>query len=202
MAKVIKIKPGEDLSSENIYKAIAALDKGETKKYVCGILGIAYNTKRLQTIIDSHLDRLVFEKTQKAKRRGKPVLKPEAASMVESYLVSGSLEAVAKSHYRSTATVKSTLREHGALLKSAKTDYFNPLMLPEQCVTSTLEEGSLVWSSRYNAPAEIVKSYGGAVYKIWVLSTNGQYAFQPIEELGCLKHLEDLGVNILRAVKE
>jgi len=65
-----------------------------------------------------------------------------------------------------------------------------------------LEVGELVWSSRYNSPAEVIKWLGGTGYRIWILGENSQFAAQPIEELGSLRHLQELGVNITRIIRE
>lgn len=200
--KRIKVKAGEDLSPENVLRAIEALEKGSTKKVACGMLGIAYNTTRLKTIIETYHDRVAFVKRQKAKRRGTPVLVPEAIMMIEEYLESGSMEQVSKARFRTTALVKETLNKYGALLKAAKTDYFNPMLMPDECMADSLSKGDLVWSSRYNAAAEVDSLVKEGVYRIWVLGTQCQFAMQPIEELGSLKHLEELGVNIKRVVKE
>jgi len=198
----IKLKVGEDLSPANVLRTIEALAGGCTKKVACGMLGISYNTSRLQNIIDSYNERIEFVAKQKARRRGKPVLVPEAVSMIEEYLGTGSMEAVSRSHFRTTALVKYTLEKYGALLKAAKTDYFDPLPLPDECVALSLTKGQLVWSSRYNAPAEVDCVYPNDVYRIWVLGPQCQFAMQPIDELGSLKHLEDMGVNIKRVVQE
>lgn len=202
VAKRVKLKPGEDLSAGNVKRAIAALDKGETKKAACGILGIAYNTTRLATIIERYHENVAFEKKQRAARRGKAVDTEEAVSMIEQYLAEASMESVAKTHWRGTALVKATLSKHGALLKSPKTDYHNPELLPDECVVDTVKVGQLVWSSRYNGPAEVDAVYPNDVYRIWVLGPQCQFSMQPIEELGSLKHLEDLGVNIKRIIME
>lgn len=200
--KRIKLKAGEDISGVNVQRAIDSMIDGGTKKDACAILGISYNTKRLQRIIDGYHDRLEFEKKQKAKRRGKPVDNYEAVSIIEAYLITGSMEAAAKQHWRSTSIIKQTLLKHGALLKAAKSDYFNPMLLPDESMAEDFAKGDLVWSARYNNVAEVDKVYGNNVYRIWVLGTNCRYAMQPVEELGSLKHLEKLGVNITRIIQE
>lgn len=194
----IKVKAGEDLSPNNIERAIESLDKGSTKKVACDILGIAYNTKRLANIIEGHENKKRFDKEQRAKRRGKPISDEELIGMVEQYLECGSIEQVAKSHWRGTALVKAALSRVGALLKSPKTDYFNPILLPDECVAESFEVGQLVWSARYNCAAEVDGIFSEGVYRLWLLGKEKQFAFQPVEELGSLKHLEELGVNIKR----
>lgn len=197
--KRVKVKPGEDLSEGNVEKVISSLDEGCTKKHACSILGIAYNTKRLSSIIEGYKNRKDFEKKQRAKMRGKPIDPQERASIIQSYLESGSMESVARGHWRSVAVVKKELENCGALLKGSKKDYFNPLMVPDICVSSSFNEGELVWSSRYNCVAEILKYYDKQdAYKIWVHGSESQFAIQATEDLGSLAHLADLGVNIKR----
>lgn len=200
--KRIKVKAGEDLSPANIDRVIQMLSEGCTKKAACEALGISYNTKRLTSIIEGHEARMDFEKKQRAKMRGKPVSKEEVTSMIQQYLTTGSMEQVAQGHWRSTAVVKQVLENHGALLKAQKTDYFNPMLLPDECVAESFEKGELVWSARYNCAAEIDKCYGNDTYRIWILGPNCQFAIQPLEELGSLKHLQALGVNIQRIIQE
>jgi hypothetical protein len=202
MAKLIKLKVGEDLSEANVLKTIKSLEDGCTKKVACEMLGIAYNTKRLQTIIENLVDRLAYEKSQKAKRRGTPVGDSEAASMIEDYLTNGSMDQIAKTHFRSLNVVKEVLSRNGALLKTPATNYFDPILLPDMCVSTSFENGELVWSARYNCAAEIIKKHADDVYQIWLLGTNNQFAYQPTEELGSLKHLAKLGVRVDRIVRE
>lgn len=196
MGKIIKVKAGEDLSPANIQRALSSMEDGGTKKSACEILGISYNTKRLQTIIDNYIEDVEREKRFKAKKRGKPIDGDELVSIIETYFNTGSIQETARSHYRGILLTKQALSEHGALLKAKATDYFKPELLPDECVREDFQPGQLVWSSRYNTFAEVVKQYKNS-FRVWLLKDK-QYAYQPPEELGDLSHLQKLGVNLER----
>lgn len=195
MAKSIKVKAGEDLSPAAITRAIELLENKGTKKAACGVLGIAYNTKRLQTIIDNYTQAAAADKRLRAKKRGKPVDKAEAKSIIYAYLTSGSMEEAGKVNFRPVAVVSRILEEYGARLRAPSTNYFDPILLPDACMAESFEEGEYVWSARWNALAEIKQKRNPEEYLIWVLGANSQYSYQPPEELGSLKHLQELGIN-------
>ena len=194
--KRIKLQVGEDLSSKNVKGVIAYLggDKA-TKKVACEMLGIKYNTTRLANIIESHLEDEERIKRLRSKKRGTPILKEEACSIVSEYLISRSYDSAAKQHFRSVALVKATIHKYGADLISKKTDYFKPIMLPELSRREYFEKDEIVWSARYNCMARILDPVKGG-YWVWVLGSNAQQSAQATEELGSLASLTELGVNL------
>lgn len=195
MAKRVKVQAGEDLSPAAITRAIALLEDKGTKKAACGILGISYNTKRLQTIIDNYTQEAEIDKRLRAKKRGKPVDRDEARSIIYAYLTSGSMEESAKTNFRPVTVVSRILEEYGARLRAPSTNYFDPILLPDKCVSESFEVGEYVWSARWNALAEIKEKRKPTEYLVWILGGNAQYSYQPPEELGSLKHLQDLGIK-------
>lgn len=200
MAKRIKVKAGENLSDENIERVIAYLEEPKaTKKVACEMLGIAYNTKRLQTIVDNYTERAAIEKRLRAKKRGTPVEIDEAKTIIVEYLTSGSIDATAKSHFRPISVIHKTIDKYGARLRAPRTDYFDPQMLPDECVSDSFEPGEYVWSTRYNTLAQVRKKIENQnAYQIWVMGRNAQNSFQPPEELGKLSHLEALGIDFTK----
>jgi hypothetical protein len=90
------------------------------------------------------------------------------------------------------------LAEYGIPLRNtAKSDYFkNVPLIPEKSITENYVEGDLVFSSRYNCLAEICKLHGtterdGQVYRIYLLGSEQQYAYQPYYELADLSGIQE-----------
>ena len=80
MARTRKASIDNDkLTDTNIARVIKLLnptpesgEKAITKKTACEIIGIAYNTTRLGTLIESYEERIAKEKAKRAEKRGKP----------------------------------------------------------------------------------------------------------------------------------
>jgi len=198
----VKLQVGEDLSGANITNVIAYLETDKsTKKAACQMLGIKYNTSRLASIIENHIEDVARNKRIRSKKRGTPVLKEEACSIISEYLIGRSYDKVAKQHFRSIALVKATVRKYGADLISKKTDYFSPILLPELSIRDSFEVDEIVWSARYNCMARIMSPVKGG-YWVWVLGSNSQQSAQATEELGSLESLSDLGVNLKQIAGE
>lgn len=196
----IKVKAGEDLSPANIERVIKYLEAdGATKKVACEILGIAYNTSRLGSIIDNYIADKEREKELRARKRGKPVEHDELLSIIETYFLTASMEETARQHYRSQEIVKKVIVQNGADFRSTSSDYFKPKLIPDLAVREKFDIGELVWSARYNCFA-VVRGECKGGYWIRILGNHSQNAAQPPEELGSLKHLEALGLNMKRLV--
>ena len=70
------------ISEAKIRQALWMLKKNKTKKVVCDHLGIAYNPKRLQTILDNFQIKTVREKELKRKARFKEFTNKEKEEIV------------------------------------------------------------------------------------------------------------------------
>lgn len=158
----MRIKKHENLTKTNISKVIELLNpEGEakpiTKKEACSILNIAYNTKRLDTIIQEHLDDIERVSRMKAKLRGTPASDDEIKWVIRGYLGGENVSEIASRMYRSPAFVKAIIEKIGVPMKLADSDYegIRSAMLPEQCVAEEFEEGELVWAIRKNSIAKI-----------------------------------------------
>lgn len=186
-----------EASADDFKAVIAYLDtEGSTKKKACEMLGIAYNTKRLDTLIEGFLQKQEAHREFRAKKRKEPVTPVEVAMWITSYLNGSSFTDLSREYFRSVAVIKHHLEKHGALLRQAKADRLNPALLPEQCVADEFKEGQYVWSAAYNCVAMVVKKYKNA-YRIQVLSNGIQeFSYQPAYELGDMSHFEALGVNL------
>jgi hypothetical protein len=197
MAKVIKVKQGERITPENIQKAIALLEAGGTKKSACDTLGIRYNTTRLQTIIDEFSRREANEKRLRDKKKGTPVDKVEAISIIESYLEEGSVEAVSKMFFRPTYIINKVLDHYGARLFNTDSTPLKPALLPDLCVSDSFEVGEYVWVSGYNALGEVKWKARNPedCYCVWVLGSRARFTNEMNYNLGSLKHLQELGLD-------
>ena len=100
-----------DIPEAKIRQAIWMLKVNKTKKAVCEHLGIAYNTKRLNTIIENFHDRLEKEAALKKAAKAKVVTQEEKQGIADSYLNGDTQSAIAKLYYISPARVKKILIE-------------------------------------------------------------------------------------------
>jgi hypothetical protein len=221
-ARRIKKKDGEELTPQNIERVISLLEQAKpiTKKMACEILNITYNTTRLRNIIEEYKNDKIVDEKRRAANRGKPASNLEIKDVIEWYLEGDSLKDIADRLYRSTTFVKNIIESVGVPQRKPGQTYISYEPLPDKCISDRFETGELVWSSRYQAVAEVKKEYPyvtqdglSKVYQIFVLekieepspyfphvNMGGYYANQPAYELGKLTHLEKYGVNIRKAL--
>lgn len=191
-----------DITDEQYERAIALLQEGGTKKAACEVLGINYNTKRLDTLLEQRQEGIEREKRLRARKRKEPVLKPELVEIITDYLSGASLEQLSNDHYRSTGIIKYHLEKSGAMLRSnSKVDELSPPLLPDECIKDSFEKGEYVWVAKYGSIGVICGEFKNA-YRVKVINESmNQYCYQPAYELGSLKHLIDLGVNVKGLIK-
>jgi hypothetical protein len=222
--KRVKEKEGEKLTPENIDRVITLLNrtvpKPISKKEACQILNISYNTTRLAKIIEQREHEKTVDKKMRDAKRGKPASEQEIKDVIEWYLEGDTKADIANRLYRSITFVTGIIDSVGVPQRAAGQSYVKFEPLPEQCIADDFETGELVWSSRYQAIAEVMKPKGktadglSSVYQIYVLEkieevspyfphvqTGGFNANQPAYDLGRLRHLEKYGVNVRRAVR-
>lgn len=195
----------ERMTDANIAKVIGLLnpedakDKPITKKDACIILGMSYNTKRLDNIIASYIERIAYTAERKKALRGKPASESEVIMAIQSYIEGDSIDAIAKSLFRGVAFVKGILVKHGVTLRPPSHDYFHPELIPDEAVRDKFNIGEIVYSARYNSNAEVRKELvdiNGLVYRIWLLGDEQKFAYTPVYELASLEHLRVLGVKV------
>lgn len=206
--KGIRVTSGEDFSPASIKKAMEALENGRTKKDVCAMLKMSYNTSRLQKVIDNFLEQEEFKKQRRKSLRGTAVTKSEKASMVRAFLSGESITQISEENYRSTTIIKNILAQYNIPLTTSKNNYFNPVFL-ECGITDDYTKDDLVYSARYNSPAYIIKSITdkdnseGILYRIWILGDKARFAVQPWYELSDLRKIQnELNVKIEDMSKE
>jgi len=221
MAKRIRKKESENLTDANIDKVIELLnaEKPITKKEACSILRIAYNTTRLNSIIEKHIEDKEYREKRRKEKRGKPADNSEIAFIVENYLEGDSVMEISRKIFRSVGFVKNVIENVGVPLRVSGSDRHENELLPDACVAEEFSPGEIAWSSIYHKACEVVKQlpekynglYNTNCYRIWVkeqvnlkddtnyyMSSNagGFYAFCPSYDLGKLEHLAKFGVNV------
>jgi len=103
-------KPTE-ISETKIRQAIWMIKAKKTKKSVCEHLGIAYNTKRLDAIIQEFHNKQEREAELKKKARAKVFTKTEKQAIADSYLGGETQSGIAKQFYVSPQRIKKILLE-------------------------------------------------------------------------------------------
>ena len=186
-----------DISKEQYELAISAREDGGTKKKQCEILGIKYNTKRLDKLLEEFEHREVISKRIRAEKRRTAVTSTEAANVITDYLNGMSWDDLSETHYRSVNMMKYIIEKHGATLRTnGRIDRLNPSLLPDECVSEEFEIGQKVWLSQYGCIGEVMKKVNDNSYRVYVLGDGiQQQCYQHVWEMGSLRHLEDLGVN-------
>ena len=156
-----RIKKHEKLTETNIQHVINLLeaDNPITKKEACSILNIAYNTTRLNNIIDEHKSTIEYREIRKAQNKGKGVTEAEKKTIVTYYIAGANISEIAKALYRSPAFIKAVIERLGIPQKLPDSDYeaIKNAMLPEQCVSETFEVGEKVWAVKKNCIATILR---------------------------------------------
>jgi hypothetical protein len=207
MAKKRSELEQELMTDANILRVISLLEPKEegakpiTKKDACQILGMAYNTTRLATILEEFKKKRDRDAQRRAALRGKPATQDEVIFIIQEYLEGQPVDAISKSTYRGTTFVKAVLEQHAVPLRVPGHTYFKPELIPDGAVRERFKVGEVVYSARYDSTARIDTEQPhpehGWVYRIWLLSEKWlQSAYQPAEELASLEHLRVLGVRI------
>ena len=109
-----------DISETKIRQAIWMQKANKTKKSICEHLGIAYNTKRLDTIIQDFKDKQTRHAELKKKARAKTLSDNDKEGIVKSYQEGESQSAIAKQLFLTPQRVKAVLIEKGIPIRARK----------------------------------------------------------------------------------
>jgi hypothetical protein len=196
-------KENDLLTDANIERVIAGLAATPrmTKKDACAVIGIAYNTTRLDSLIEKYLDKKARDTSRRAALRGKPATSDEIVYAIQEYLEGTTIDAISKATYRGPSFVKAILEKYSVPIRNTSTDYFRPGLIPDAAVRERYAVGEVVYSARYDSCARIDTEQHdpryGWIYRIWLLSDRWlQSAYQPAEELASLEHIRKLGVKV------
>ena len=201
--KTVKKKDYENLTAKNIEKVKTLLNptssalateesksKPITKKQACDILNIAYNTARLQKIIEEYDERKDYTKKRKKSLRGRPASTQEIAEACSSFLGGDTLTDISKRLFRSPAFVRNILETVGVPARPAnKEERLIPHYFPDECVAEDFKNEEIAWSAQYHstvivkerltpeyvnskkgmAPVDYESKYGCPCYSIYVV---------------------------------
>lgn len=191
----------ERLDDASIERVIALLEPKEgkpgTKKDACAILGIAYNTTRLTSIIEKYKEAKIRNAALRAEKRGKPATKSEIDYIVTSYLEGGTIDGISGSLYRGATFVKAILNRFAVPIRQSAHSYFRPELVPDEASRDSFKVGEKVYSMRYDSLAVIKSEFSPGVYSLYLLSDKWQqFCYQPAYDLASLEHLRLAGISI------
>jgi len=145
----------EDIPESKIRNAIWYLKAGKTKKFVCEFLGINYNTKKLDTLIEDFHKRLEREAELKKAAKTKIFTQKEKESIAKQYLAGEAQSALAAQYFISPQRIKTILMETNTPIRGrgknseAKVDHI------VQDLESKFKAGDKVFFAKYNCFAII-----------------------------------------------
>ena len=171
MKRGIRQQEGEDFSPTKIEEVIALLeaDKPVTKKVACAKLGMAYNTTRLNKIIEEYKEQKAYDEKRRKEVRKTPLSKEDISYIISSYLEEANLTLISEMTHRSVPVIKRVLERYNIPLRSSATSYHNPIYLADNAISEEYSKDDLVYSARYDEPAYICKKLTQEGYRIWLL---------------------------------
>lgn len=193
----LKVKSHENLDDKTIRKVIKQLDKDVpiTKVEACKLLNISYNTTRLNNILSSYTEKRKNRSRLMSRNRGLAWTAQDSKYLIIEYLTGRALADLKEILYRSTLALKLRLKELKIPLHDYSTTYMKPSLLDEGHIVEDIENGSIVWSARYNCVCEIVDKRGSNNYLLWLLGSHRQFAFQPWYELGYMPAMKEYNIT-------
>lgn len=147
------------ISEAKIRQAIWMLKAKKTKKQVCEHLGIAYNTKRLDTIIQEFHDNLEREAELKKKARLKKFTLEEKKSIADSYLGGDTQSGLAKTFYVSPQRIKNILIEMNVPIRARGKGKSANVEHVVQDLEVIFKAGDKVFLAKENAFATVQEVY-------------------------------------------
>ncbi len=195
----------ERLDDAHMERVIGMLEPKEgkpaSKKDCCQVLGIAYNTTRLASLIEKYKEKQAYEAKRRGELRGKPATTEEIAYIIGEYLEGATVDSISQSTFRPSGFIKRILEDNAVPIRQSSHDYFRPTLIPEGAVRERFSIGEVVYSARYDSIARIdseqFDSCYGWIYRIYLLADKWQMsAFQEAYELASLDHLRKVGVRI------
>lgn len=212
----VKAKAHENLTEANIKKVIGLLEEEKpiSRAEACDILNIAKNYPRLAKIIENYKAEQEENSRRRAANRGKPATAYETQLIIENFLDGDTVSEIAKRIFRSVAFIKDVVNNIGIPQKNAKSTYWQPALIPEQCLREEYSAGEVVWNAK-NSSMCIIREERKAsdptskYYQVYIIEPiedestsyegyggyfDGAYAY----DLASLDHLKQYGVDIYR----
>lgn len=116
----VKKAKTDEIPEAKIRQAIWMMKTNKTKKSICEHLGIAYNTKRLDNIINDFLEKQERLVQLKKKAKTKEFTESEKRQMAKDYQDGESVSSIAERNYISSQKVKAFLLEVGVPIRARK----------------------------------------------------------------------------------
>ena len=175
--------------------------KGGTKKEACQILGIAYNTTRLATLIEKYKEKKAYESKRRGELRGKPATNEEIVFIIGEYLEGATVDSISNATFRPSGFIKRILEDNAVPIRQSSHDYFRPELIPDGAVRDRFTLGEIVYSARYDSIARVDSEQAdlryGWVYRIYLIADKWKMnAFTEAYELASLEHLRKIGVRV------
>lgn len=195
-----------DITEDQYTRCFEARENGETKKAQCEILGIAYNTKRLDDILEKYVEAKEHRIRMRKAVRKQPVTEQDVAAWALLYLQGSGLSEIAESYYRSTAIVKSRLQKLGVwgLMPNETVSPLNPPMVSDELMAFEFDIDEVVFVPGYKTVGIIKHCYGSDnaegcnQYRIYLAGSRERNIFCYAYDLGSLRPLKEAGVAVER----
>ena len=142
--------PTVEISEAKIRQVIWMLKTGKTKKACCEHLGIAYNTKKLDTIVEDFHKRIEREAELKKAAKTKIFTQKEKEAIAKQYLSGESQSTLAEQYFISPQRIKNILMETNTPIRGrgknseAKVDHI------VQDLETKFKAGDKVFLAKYN----------------------------------------------------
>lgn len=190
----------EEVYFERVIAGFEATPK-MTKKDACQILGIAYNTTRLDSLIQKYKEKKERDASRRAALRGKPATQDEISYVIQEYLEGATVDAISKSIYRGPTFIKAILEKYDVPVRQNSHDYFKPELIPDGATRTRFAVGEIVYSARYDSTARIdaeqFDARYGWIYRVWLLAEKWkQSAYTEAYELASLEHIRNMGIKV------
>jgi hypothetical protein len=197
-----------DISEDQYTRCLEARENCETKKVQCAILNIAYNTKRLDDILDSYTEAKERRIKMRKQVRSQPVTDADVAAWALLYLQGSPLIEISESYYRTTGMVRSKLEKLGVwgLMSQESVSPLRPPMVNDELMSEEFEINEVVFVPGYKTVGVVDAAYGPSKtegvnqYRVYLSGSRERNIFCNAYDLGSLRPLAEAGVNVQRLV--
>ncbi|BAV81257.1 D2 protein [Vibrio phage VCPH] len=198
-----------EITEDQYLRCIAAREAGETKKRQCEILGINYNTTRLDNLIDEYYEAKEHRKRMMKEMRKKPVTNDQVCDWALMYLQGIPLGTIAEQYYRTPALVKARLIKLGVmgLMCHEKVDPLNPPLVPDELMECDFEVGQIVFVPAYKCVGTVMHCYGESKegvnqYRIYLAGDRERNIAVNAYDIGSLEGLREIGVAVDKLLQD
>jgi len=149
----------KEIPEAKIRQVIWMLKAGKTKKACCEHLSIAYNTKRLDTIVEEFKAGIEREERLKKEVRSKPIDEPTKKLIIDSYLKGEAISNLAESLYLTPQKIKQVLIEGNVPIRARSKKGEAQVGHIVQDLDKKFVKGEKVFVAKYNGFAIVKEIY-------------------------------------------